>query len=152
MSQGKTNTPFSVRVRERFASRTEELHRVRQIVEREATEFGFDQDTAFRLALAVDEACTNIIKHAYEGNPSQSFDLEIGTGDNQFRIVLTDHGKGLSPSKLPRLDMKKYFERMCRGGLGVHIIKLVMDDVDYAVAADKHNILSMTKYLRAARA
>lgn len=151
MSQGQTNTPFTVRVHQRVASRTEELHRVRQIVEREAMEFGFDQETAFRLALAVDEACTNIIKHAYEGNPARSFDLEIVTADDQFRIVLTDEGKGFSPTKLPRLDMKRYFERMCRGGLGVHIIKLVMDDVDYDMAANKYNRLSMTKY-RAANA
>lgn len=115
-------------------------------------EFGFDSETAFRLALAVDEACTNIIKHAYEGSPSHSFDLEIATADNQFRIVLTDEGKGFAQSKLPRLDMKHYFERMCRGGLGVHIIKLVMDDVDYDVASDKCNRLRMTKYRQAANA
>jgi serine/threonine-protein kinase RsbW len=152
MSQRQSNTPFTVRVRQRVPSRTEELHRVRQIVEQEAMSFGFDQETAFRLALAVDEACTNIIKHAYEGNPGRAFDLEIATTENQFRIVLTDEGKGFSPSKLPRLDMKHYFERMCRGGLGVHIIKLVMDDVDYAVAQNKYNRLSMTKYRQAAGA
>jgi serine/threonine-protein kinase RsbW len=147
MPEPQSNTPFNVIVRQRIPSRTEELHRVREIVEREATAFGFDVETAFRLALAVDEACTNIIKHAYEGNPSRAFDLEIATAGNQFRIVLTDEGKGFSPTKLPRLDMKRYFERMCRGGLGVHIIKLVMDDVDYDVRANKYNRLSMTKWL-----
>jgi serine/threonine-protein kinase RsbW len=152
MSKRQSNTPFTVRVRQRVPSRTDELHRVRQIVENEAMAFGFDQETAFRLALAVDEACTNIIKHAYEGNPARSFDLEIVTADNTFRIVLTDEGKGFSPSKLPSLDMKRYFERMCRGGLGVHIIKLVMDDVDYAVAQNKYNRLSMTKYRQRAGA
>lgn len=152
MAQPQGNIPFIVRVRQRVPSRTEELHHVRQVVEHEAMAFGFDQETAFRLALAVDEACTNIIKHAYEGSPSHAFDLEISTADNQFRIVLTDEGKGFSPSRLPRLDMKRYFERMCRGGLGVHIIKLVMDDVDYDVAANKYNRLSMTKYRHAANA
>src|SRR5512133_204976 len=133
-------------------SRTEELHRVRQIVEREATEFGFDPETAFRIALAVDEACTNIIKHAYGGSPSEAFGLEIYAADNKFQVVLTDNGRGFSPSKLPRLDMKRYFECMCRGGLGVHIMRLVMDDVAYDVSANATNRLQLVKYRGAAPA
>jgi serine/threonine-protein kinase RsbW len=118
---------------------------VRQDVEREAVAFGFDQETAFRIALAVDEACTNIIKHAYGGSADDSFDLEIYTGDSSFQVVLTDHGKRFSAASLPRLDMKRYFERMCRGGLGIHIMRLVMDDVKYDVSSNQCNRLCLVK-------
>ena len=148
----QSNAHYTMRVKQNISSRTDELHRIREIVENEALQFGFDTETAFRLSLAVDEACTNIIRHSYEGNPSRSFELEIATSENEFVIVLTDHGKGFSPEKLPRLDMKRYFERMCRGGLGIHIMKLVMDDVDYDVMPNHTNQLRMTKYLNSANA
>ncbi|MDB5033611.1 MAG: putative anti-sigma regulatory factor, serine/threonine protein kinase [Chlorobi bacterium] len=136
-----------VRFKKEFETRTEELHDIRQRVEDEAIDFGFDQETAFRLALAVDEACTNIIKHSYAGNPANTFEVEISTAGDRFVIALTDHGKSFDPSDLPVLDMKKYFEQCLRGGLGVHIIKMVMDDVAYAVMKNHANQLRMIKRL-----
>jgi len=142
-------TPYTVRFKQEFLARTEELHSIRQTVEGEAVRFGFDRETAFRLALAVDEASTNIIRHSYGGNPAQHFELEIATTGDQFIVMLTDHGKSFDPTLLPRLDMQRYFERCARGGLGVHIIKLVMDDVTYAVTGDRVNQLRMMKHLAA---
>jgi serine/threonine-protein kinase RsbW len=148
----QSNASYTLRIRENIPSRTEELHRIRQIVEVEALASGFDKETAYRLALAVDEACTNIIKHSYEGNPSRSFDLEIATTENEFMVVLSDQGKSFNPHNRPALDMKRYFERMRRGGLGIHIIRLVMDDVAYDVTANHVNRLRMVKYRKIAHA
>jgi serine/threonine-protein kinase RsbW len=142
-----SNTDYVLRYRQEVPSRTEELANVRDRVEGEAIRFGFDMDTAFRLALAVDEACTNIIKHSYEGNPAKTFGVEIATLGNRFIIVLTDKGKQFDPCSLPKIDMKRYFEKMRRGGLGVHIMHLVMDDVAYDVTSSDSNQLRMVKYL-----
>jgi serine/threonine-protein kinase RsbW len=142
-------TSYTVRFKQEFLTRTEELHGIREVVEHQAIDFGFDRETAFRLALAVDEASTNIIKHSYGGNPLGRFEVEIATAGDQFIVMLTDHGKSFDPSALPELDMKLYFERCARGGLGVHIIKLVMDDVTYAVTSDHVNRLRMMKHLAA---
>jgi serine/threonine-protein kinase RsbW len=141
-----SNTQYTLRCKQEVPSRTEELFGVRQTVENEALRFGFDADTAFRLALAVDEACTNIIKHSYGGNPSRTFDIEIATNGDNFIVVLTDHGKHFDPRSLPKLDMKRYFEQMRSGGLGVHIMHMVMDDVNYDVTANHANRLRMVKY------
>lgn len=138
---------YNVRFQSGFQTRTEELHRIREVVEGEAILFGFDRETAFQMALAVDEACTNIIKHSYAGNPGQVFDLEIATLGDRFIVVLTDRGKSFDPNNLPKLDMKRYFEQCIRGGLGVHIIRLVMDDVAYNVTTNHANQLRMVKYL-----
>lgn len=135
---------YRVRFKEGIPTRTEELHRIREIVEREAAIFGFDRETSFRLALAVDEACTNVIRHSYGNNPAQSFDLEIATDDDRFIIVITDHGKSFDPAILPAIDMKRYLEQFKRGGLGVHLMRLVMDDVKYA-ARGSANQLKMVK-------
>jgi len=135
---------YSVRFKEGIPTRTEELHRIREVVEREAAAFGFDRETAFRLALAVDEACTNIIRHSYGNSPTHLFDLEIATDGARFIVVLTDHGKSFDPAHLPSVDMKRYLEQFKRGGLGVHLMRLVMDDVNYA-ARGTGNQLRMVK-------
>ncbi len=140
-------TPYIVRYRDGIHSRTDELQRIRSVVEQEAVGFGFDRETAFRLALAVDEAATNIIKHSYDSNPGSVFEMEIATLDDRFEVVLTDHGRSFDPNSLPKLDMKRYFELCMRGGLGVHIIRLVMDDVVYSVLGKGANQLRLVKYL-----
>jgi serine/threonine-protein kinase RsbW len=145
----QSDTQYILRCKQAIPSRTEALSGVRQLVEQEAMRFGFDMETAFRLALAVDEACTNIIKHSYEGNPAQTFDIEIATVGDRFIVNLTDHGKHFDPCSLPKIDMKHYFEQMRRGGLGVHIIHLVMDDVKYNVTSNQLNQLHMVKHLNA---
>ncbi len=140
------NAEYTLRIHQVVPSRTDELHHIRTVVESEALRFGFDEDTSYRLALAVDEACTNIIKHSYKGDPTREFNLDISTSDDRFLIVLTDQGCGFTPDRSIKFDMQRYFERMRRGGLGLHIIKLVMDDVDYDVTARHTNRLRMVKF------
>ncbi len=145
----QTNANYTLRFKEEVPSRTEELNRIREIVESEALGFGFDADTSSRLALATDEACANIIKHAYGGNPDETFNVEIATEGNRFLIILTDSGRGYDPGEHPPVDMSFYLRQMKRGGLGLHIIKLVMDDVAYDIAGNHANRLRMVKYLPA---
>lgn len=147
-SRMQNKSDHTIRFRQDVPTRTEELNHIREVVEAEALRFGFDEQTAFQLALAVDEACTNIIKHSYGGDPSQSFQFEISTSDDSFVISLTDRGKTFNPKGLPQLDMQRYFEQMRRGGLGVHIMHLVMDDVDYTTATNHSNLLRMIKHLQ----
>ncbi len=128
-------------------ARTEELHGIREAVEREAQEFGFDPDTAFRLALAVDEACANIIEHAYRDRPGSNFSVEIRTQGDMFVVTLTDSGTGFQPRPLPRLDVRKHIREHHNGGLGLHIINLVMDAIDYDQTPERMNCLRLIKYL-----
>lgn len=128
-------------------ARTEELRRIRSEVERQALDFGFDSDTAFRVALAVDEACANIIEHAYRGKPIGDFSIEIGTQADMFVITLTDSGENFQPGTLPRLDIRKRVREHRDGGLGLHIINLVMDIIDYGRTPERSNCLRMVKYL-----
>lgn len=145
-----TNANYTLRFKGAVPSRTEELQRIRSIVESEALGFGFDAETSYRLAMATDEACANIIQHAYDGNPARTFEVEIGTEGDRFVIVLTDSGKEFNLERHAPVDMAYYLKQMRRGGLGIHIIKLVMDDVAYDVAGNCANRLRMVKYLRPA--
>lgn len=128
-------------------SRTDELRRIREVVEQEAVRFGFDAETAFRLALAVDEACANVIRHAYRNAPGHQFSIEIGSEGDRFVVSVTDSGVGFTPTEVPSPDLARLVERRRGGGLGLHIIHLVMDDIDYAVRSGA-NRLRLVKYLR----
>ncbi len=128
-------------------ARTEELREVREAVEREAIRFGFDAETAFRIALAVDEACANIIEHAYRDAKESAFSVEIITDSDRFEVTLYDSGKHFQPGRLPRLDILQRARDHRQGGLGLHIINIVMDAVDYGITANRRNCLRLVKYL-----
>lgn len=130
----------SLRFREEVPSTTGELHRLRGVVEREAVRVGFDPETAFRMSLAVDEACSNIIRHSYRNNPAEQFTVEITVDDDHFIIHLIDHGTTYDPSNAGHFDRDAYLNAMRPGGLGLHIIRMVMDDVSYETIGERNHL------------
>ena len=143
----KNASSHNLRYSRTAPARTEELRVIREAVEREAIRFGFDPETAYRVALAVDEACANIIEHALQYAADENFSVEIMTEANQFVIKLFDSGEPFQPGALPELDLKRGAEEHRDGGLGLHIINLVMDIVDYVNTSERANCLRLVKYL-----
>jgi serine/threonine-protein kinase RsbW len=132
------------------AARTEELQAIRSSVEKEALQFGFSEETAFRIALAVDEACSNIIKHAFNGVEGGSFGIEISTTDDTFCITLLDEGIEYNPETPEDLDVADQARARCRGGLGLYLIAEIMDDMEYERRDDSCNCLRLVKRLTSA--
>ena len=99
-------------------------------VRREARAFlaecGFEECAAELLILALDEACTNIIRHAY-GHECRPIRLHMERLRDRVRFVLRDYGKCCDPSKI----RSRALEDIRPGGVGVHIIKQVFDLVEY---------------------
>jgi serine/threonine-protein kinase RsbW len=79
------------------------------------------------IKLATTEACTNVIKHAYKFNESMYFDLDIKTGTNLFVVEVHYEDPEFVPDNIPVPNLKEIKE----GGLGVFIIRNIMDHVDY---------------------
>ncbi len=127
-------------------SRTERLNDVRQFVAQAARVCGFKDEDVNNIMLAVDEACTNIIKHAYNYAPDESIEVNVGMREGDFEIVIADRGKNFNPENVPPPDMKEYMTQYRRGGLGLYLMKKVMDTVDFQFKANR-NILRMTKHL-----
>lgn len=99
-------------------SRTERLVAVREFVSAAARECGFPDDEVSKIALAVDEACTNIIKHAYKFDPSKEITVTVKNKTGGLEIVITDSGIGFDPSRIQSPDMKEYLTHYRHGGLG----------------------------------
>lgn len=126
-------------------SRTENLAEIREFINSAAADSGFSKETIDNIILAVDEACTNIIKHAYKYFPDGKIILTLKTDKNTFTIDIIDYGKSFEPGLVPNPDLKKYFDEKRVGGLGMYLMKTLMDDVKYISVPGKFNQVSLTK-------
>lgn len=123
---------------------TEHLAEVRNFVAKHASEFGFAQQDVADIRLAVDEAYTNIIKHAYNNDEHNSVDIELGYNSNTFWISLLDTGDAFDPTNYSKPDVRKKIKEKKRGGVGVYLIRKLMDDVEYHTRGSVNEI-KMTK-------
>ncbi|MDD8018568.1 MAG: ATP-binding protein [Bacteroidota bacterium] len=128
-------------------SQTERLSEVRDFISLHAREHGFGDDDINKITIAVDEACTNIIKHGYNFSPNFKIDVDIIRTGSQFEIMISDHGKQFNPNAVETPDMKEYLSHYRRGGLGMYLMKRIMDKVEFNFNSDK-NTLRMVKTLQ----
>jgi serine/threonine-protein kinase RsbW len=128
-------------------SRTDRLIAVREFVSAAARQFGFQEEDVSKIALAVDEACTNIIKHAYKFDPGKEITVSIRSDNGAFEVVIRDRGKEFDPKRIQTPDMKEYLSHFRRGGLGVYLMKSLMDKVEYNITPGSMNEVRLTKYL-----
>lgn len=126
-----------------------ELAAIRQFVLDKAVEFGFNDDEAFKISLAVDEACTNLVKHSYKFDSTKQICVFIELNTNQFIVNILDEGTPFNPSDFPTPDMTEYLSKHRRGGLGIHLMRSVMDDISYIPSNqhNPHNTLKLKKIL-----
>src|SRR5919106_3194814 len=127
-----------------FAAKFEYLDEIREFVGAIARDGGFSDKDVYNIQLATDEAASNIIEHAYEKISDGVLDLSCGVKDDRITIVLTDHGESFDPSEIPLPDLKADLSNRKIGGLGVFLMRKLMDEVHYE-ANNKGNVLTMTK-------
>ncbi len=128
-------------------SRTENLLDIREFVSSEAYESGFSEEETSKIVLAVDEACTNIIKHAYHYDPNKEIRVSIKTNKGLFEVLIEDEGASFNPLDIKPPDLKQHLQQFRRGGLGVYLMKTLMDEVEYNLTPGKKNVVRLTKYL-----
>ena len=102
---------------------------------------GWEKRTAEEILLAVDEALTNIIRHAYHGKPGKMTVSVSATGD-KIEIVLEDQGVKFDPTQVPSPELPRHKP----GGLGVHFIRTIMDKMIYDDQDPAGNRLRLIKH------
>jgi serine/threonine-protein kinase RsbW len=112
-------------------SRTEFLAVVRDVSRSWAVVAGFTPADADQIALAVDEAATNVIEHAYGGEGNGVVELRYEDRGEDLRVDVVDHGRAIDPRKVPRVDLERYASEGRKGGLGVHLMGEIMDSVTF---------------------
>ena len=126
-------------------SSTENLAAIREFVEAKAKQSGIDKSIIDKIVLAVDEACTNIIKHAYNYDASTEFMIRVLISKDEFKVLLIDHGKSFDPNQIADPDMPTYLKQRRVGGLGLHLMRHLMDTVEYRNLEGNVNQLILTK-------
>jgi len=96
-----------------------------------AKEAGFSDEVVEQLKIAVDEACTNVIKHAYKGEGENVIDLAVILMQDKLIVRLRDRGVSFSPADYVEPNLIELAKRRRSGGLGVHIMNRLMDRVEY---------------------
>jgi len=122
-----------------------ELRDVRDRVERFVLKAGLGDEDSLNVVLALDEALTNIIRHAYDEQHDQPIDITVVPMDNELNVIVRDYGKVADRSKIQSRDL----DDVRPGGLGVHIMHECMDAVEYLPAPEGGGtILVMTKRIQ----
>ena len=131
----------------KITSHTSNLMLVRDFIADAAKNFGFDDENINKIIMAVDEACTNIIKHAYGSQPGQPIDIAVSTDNKKFSVIIKDKGKYFEPKEICPPDMREYLKQYKVGGLGIHLMKSLMDEIKYKIQPGVQNEVKLVKYL-----
>ena len=131
-----------------FAAKFEYLDEIREFVGEIARQGGFSEKDIYNIQLATDEAASNIIEHAYEKITNGILELSCGMKGDVITIILIDHGESFDPSLIPLPDLKADLSNRKIGGLGIFLMRKLMDEVRYEPKPDKSNVLTMTKRKR----
>jgi serine/threonine-protein kinase RsbW len=131
-----------------FAARFEHLDAMREFVGNIARKGGFSEKDVYNIQLATDEAASNIIEHAYQNMPGNVLELSCGMKGDVITVTLTDYGDSFDPSEVPVPDLKADLSDRKIGGLGLFLMRKLMDHIDYRPGPHKSNVLTMTKRKR----
>ena len=123
------------------------LAQVRDLVTRGVSIGEFPVTYLNRLQIAVDEAVTNIIEHGYADQPHGTAQIEINVevDSDRFRIQISDNGMSFDPNQMSDVDMQSHAASGKAGGLGVFLMRKIMDQVDYQYQKGKKNQLTLVK-------
>jgi serine/threonine-protein kinase RsbW len=131
--------------------RYEQIQTACQFVAEAAKAAGLTDQAAFHIELCCDEACTNIIEHAYEGEGVGDIIVRYHIDGDQFVVTILDNGRSFQPSevKLPQSisaqNPKEAAKNLQIGGLGIHFMRQLMDNVQFVFDQQEGNKLIMTK-------
>lgn len=142
----KLKTQNKIEKELKVSSRTENLSQIREFIRSAAAQVGMKPGITEDIMLAVDEACTNIIKHAYKSVQDGEILIKLRYDDHKFTITITDYGKSFHPESVPDPDLQKYYRQHRVGGLGMYLMKSLMDEVKYRSVPGKYNEVYLTKY------
>lgn len=117
---------------------------VRDVTSRTGLIHGMPEADIETIKLAVDEACSNVIKYAYNGDTTQEIAVQFRITDRGLEVIIDDNGVKANPELIEGRDL----EDVRPGGLGVHLIKRAFDVVSFDEKKEKGNRLILIKYIK----
>lgn len=129
-----------------FPGRFENLAKISEFVAPSVEAAGFDNAAAYAVLLAVDEACSNIIRHAYGGEGMGDIRCSCDVKDDELVIILRDWGESFDPSSVPVPNFSVPLEELRMNGAGLLLINKIMDEVRFESTPNGENVLTLVKH------
>ena len=127
-----------------LANDISEIARLNEFVEEIGNEFSLSPEVVFNLTLVLEEAVVNIINYAYPKEDHESIYLSAKLHNDSIMLVLTDTGKEFDPTMAPEADITLSADERPIGGLGIFLIRQIMNEVKYERIEGK-NVLTLEK-------
>lgn len=128
-----------------FSGEYASLADIATFVRQAAADTGLGDFAVYMVETAVDEACANIIEHAYGGEGQGDILITCQVHPDRLVIVLNDHGKVFNPDDVPEPDIHADLEDQPGHGMGLYFIRKWMDEVSYTSSPQTGNVLTMIK-------
>ena len=128
----------------RIPGATQHLGEVRRFVEQHARAAQLEEETIAHIKMAVDEACANIIEHAYD-NARQEIAVLVMVDNERFTVCIRDQGRPFHPELWSEPDLFRIAKSRKGGGLGVQIMRRLMDQVEYTTRGNTNEV-RLTKF------
>ena len=129
-----------------LANDINEISKLNEFIENIGEEFSLTPDVVFNLNLVLEEAVVNIINYAYPKEDHQWIYLSAKLENGSIILILTDTGKEFDPTMAPEADISLSADDRPIGGLGIFLIRQIMNEVKYE-RIDGKNVLTLEKKL-----
>jgi anti-sigma regulatory factor (Ser/Thr protein kinase) len=129
----------------RVTSDMKNLTAISDFVSAFARESELNEDDTFALQMAADEACANVIEHAYSGRPDGTISIECWLANDEVTLIIRDRGRPFDPKAIPRPDVAAPLSKRNEGALGLYLMEKLMDVVQFEFDSSKGNKLTMKK-------
>lgn len=138
--------------------RYDQIRKITRFVTAGGEAAGLDEDALFHVELCCDEASTNIIEHAYGGEDRGTITVRFWTTAEAFSVTFLDHGRPFNPEDIPdptpfsgdsdaqEPALNDFLDSLKVGGLGIHFMRRLMDEVRYSFDSEEGNLLTLVKY------
>ena len=128
----------------RIIAEVKNLTEIRRFVQEKASALGLDLAMIPNVSLAVDEAVSNVIAHGYQGQGG-AVEIEVSREGDALVIRVRDEAAPFDPTIVPPPDLTLPLEQRTPGGLGIHLIRQIMDEISHRVTPQGGNELTLVK-------
>lgn len=124
----------------RVPNRIEELPGVSEAVEALGQEERWAQDVTYAIVLSLEEVATNVVRHG-GGEPGSEIEIEVTSSADEVRVEVRDGGRAFDPfHEAPEPDLDAGVQDRKIGGLGVHFVKVLMDETSYSREGGRNHV------------
>lgn len=123
------------------------LSKARNFISSKAKEAGADESDITKVEISCDEWCANIIEYGMSKGDDRGFTVECRKENEKFMIIYEHEGDRFNPIEQDDVDVNDHFSQSKERGLGIYIMKEMMDEIHYDYIGNRINRLTLVKYV-----